>query len=218
MNLVMYLKLILVSFVFCAPVCYAQPRDGIIGCGVKGAVLDENGFAILGTNVSFSGKNKVEVAKQKDDGSYEVRLENGVFNIGIREKHNNYKYRRAKIYISCEDETKELLINIYPFGRRVSYGDESPEHRFEVIPFSKLKPNLDVVVAYLKKRSGTKKVTYKSAMITYDKFTIFAESISVDVTSQTVTIPRNGWIEDGTGRRKFDSLTFTIDEKGLTTR
>jgi len=210
-----FIRIFLVLYIFGVGISYSQPSAND-QCLVKGLVLDDQGNVFLGLDIEFFDGVEKKVAKAHENGSYEITLKRGVYEIGIWQKYDYYAYKRAKINLSCDPEIKELTINIYPFGKRVSYGDKSPEYKFDTIKLGKLEDDSDIVVAYLKKKRMSKsRSVYESAMLTFDRFTISAESIVIDPVSRTFVAHGNGWIEDGKQRREFNDLAFVINKNGL---
>ncbi len=181
-------------------------------CEVYGAVLD-NQFAVIPSGtVTFKSSHSEKSAEVDDGGGYRFLLEAGVYEISYSVKYDLYLYKRAKLDVNC---AKDLNINIYPFPKRVSYGDESPEHKFENIKLLSPKIDFGVIAAYISKRTRNGVLIYTRSTLTYNNVTISARKITVDLKKKTVVAEEGAWAEDGKRRSKTNRISLAFADNDL---
>ncbi len=192
----------------------AQTSQETPKCVVAGSTLDDQGFPILGISILFSGRG-VRSQATSNEGTYSVELEPGLYRIETSSKFDSYAYKRSKLNVHCNHSDPPLKINLFPKGKNVSFGDESPEYIFESIGFPGQKNQIDTVISYLKKVARNSQTSYEDGIMTYDNLTLSADTIVVNLKTQTIQGVGNAWLENGKERIKANLILLKRDKSGI---
>jgi hypothetical protein len=182
-------------------------------CKVSGKVLDTQDNAIPGINVRFKSNQIEKSIITNDSGGYSINLPTGIFDISIEEYYNYEPFQRAKLNIQCEDE---LIINIFPFFKRITHNSKGQDHQFSIISKEWIPDKrLNLVISYLNKEKKENTVAYKDAMLTYNNLTISADKLIQNFKSNTIIAEGNIWLEDGKKRTNYEKLTIKFTNNGV---
>jgi hypothetical protein len=191
--------------------CVGQTNE----CRVSGTATDKYDFIEQGAIVEFKSAKMTNSTKSDLDGAYSLSLSPGIYEIKVK-RASELRYRRARLAVSCPNN---IVLNIYVLPECVSYGCRSPGFGFSNFTYGWTKSrSLDLLIAYNTSKKSKNRITYKDAMVTYDKYTLSAEKVVQDLRSKTITAEGNGWIEDGKGRRTFTTLALAFGSHGFQIR
>lgn len=180
-------------------------------CKVGGQIGARFGGIEPNATIVFEDAKMERRAVSDRNGAYSVLLPSGVYDILIK-RWSVLRYRRARISVSCPID---LTLNIYTLPECVSYGCRQTGYYFSAFNGWTKNRILNVLVAYYSRRKSGTKIEYIDAVLTYDKYTVFADKMIHDVKSKTFLAKGKVWIEEGNDRRYFDKLKITFQEDGL---
>lgn len=191
-----------------------QPIKG--ACKVTGKVLNIDDLVLLGIDIVFTTEENERKVNTNDFGEYETVLPSKkLIRITMDSKNGNFSYKRSPIKLNCESN-KVLTINIYPLPKVVSYGDESPEYKYEVLnDFAQFNENLIPIISYLKNKTQGKIAIYKFATLTLNTMTVSANELIIDKIKKTIQLKGNVWIENGETRKDYNELTLKVKKGEL---
>lgn len=181
-------------------------------CVVSGEVFYPTGL-LPHTEITFKGQQTEKTVFSNDEGSYNIKLPAGIYEIILRRGADTLSYKRSKLNISCQND---LTINLYPQFERISYGDKSPEHKF--ILFSNQwtgDKKLNPVISYLSKEKKGNTVSYTNSMLTYDNLTVSANKLIQDIKNKSIVAEGNVWIEEQGKRTNYKKLTLKFSQNGV---
>lgn len=198
----------------CTASAFSQESLLRVGEGwVHGKVVDKSDAMFSRAEITFKNKRITKVAIADNNGEFRVGLPQGIYSIYFKRGLSKPKYERANIAIPTAGD-RELIIVILPWC--YSLGCPKDAHRFAKFGQGWTQQrSLNINIAYNAKNKSRAGTVYRNALFTYDTYTVFGDQIVQNFKTKTLSVTGNGWIEDGTGRRNFVSLTVSFDKSGI---
>ncbi len=203
-----------------APQTYEAKSSDVELLGtVRGTVFDANEAIITPVTIIFQSGNRVETVTTGEDGSYEIKLRSGIYNVKA-EVNSYHPFRRAKFYVP---PGKIVVINIFPslkfLTRGTSVLEKTPPDVLASIPkYESLPPEhcfggqIKPLIQFAKKRRVGKVIEYRGAILSYDVTTIDADKILFDRRKLRVIASGNKVIvETGGVRRQVDQASGNFE-------
>lgn len=205
-----------------ASVTFTKANPLIPKCFVSGKILSPTEAVIPYVTVSLSSEDKLgeKFSGISDDlGQYKIEVSSGSYNVSLSKKFQEelfVDYRRSEIVVTCKTN---IEINIYPWSEisRKYKGNIIPAFQYDSFRIKKGKDFLPkVTISYVTYNKTLEANIYKNVVLSFNIYTIKAQSITVDKKTNLFTA-FSGWFEDGSRRRNFSKLVFSVEHNNYST-
>lgn len=181
-------------------------------CKVVGEVRDREGAIIPRIPVTFSNSKVIKIVKADNQGTYEVKLPTGFYKIATQLGESWNAFERAKVNISC---STKLVINIYSFPKVVEFDNLIEKYHCASLPVLFENDKIVPVIVFRRKEFVARSTIYFNAIFTYDRYTLSASKIILDIENGTIVGSGAAWLENGEIRKESNEIRIEFNKKKI---
>jgi len=200
---------------------------------VQGLVSDALGAVVPNVKVTFQGGQSAKTVVTNDMGRYEADLPLGDYSMSAQASTPGFKaYRRPPFRVSTPSNlTFEVRLQICRCGDMVivnSSGRAPTDAEIytatancrheDLFPQPHLRNELQLSIQYETRAEATQVVTYTGAShedpvaVAYNLFSLHADHVVYDAKQKTLEARGNVVVEDESGKRSADAMSFRVED------
>jgi len=214
------------------PFAQAQTGRYVANGRLKGTITDQTGAAVPGAEVAVKSGAKIYSATTTKHGTYEMEVPASRYDFTV--KKEGFCYKRAPLRVT---PSASLTINAAlpacaiayvtdiegsgvplegekptPNPAIREYDELVPAYKEESIPVScEVANGLEMLITYGSIERESDFATYKSAVVTYDRWTIYSKRVQFDKRTMHLHAEGDVVLEDGASSSESYDIRLALD-------